>query len=67
MDINRILTAGLILLAEYRAARDKVIAAGDPTATDGSLKTDEELINLMKLDAIEADQHIAELLKKHGA
>lgn len=68
VELAKLLTAGLMMLAEYRKGRDAVIAAGDPTDPNtGNLLTDAELIELLKLDGAGLTTKIDNLLAKHGA
>ncbi len=51
VDVGQLLTAALMLLAQYKQARASVEAAGNPTDATGVLLSDAELIGLLKLDA----------------
>jgi hypothetical protein len=67
IDLNNLLKLAVIALGEYRKGRDAVIAAGDPTDPNtGTLKSDAELIALLKQDASAAVQQIDNLLDKHS-
>ena len=67
VNLNNLLAAAMMIVAEYKKGRDKVIAAGDPTDPNtGAVKTDQELIALFKGDAVAVVKRIDGLLAKHG-
>jgi hypothetical protein len=66
VDIGQILTAALMLIAQYKQGRDRVVAAGDPNdQATGQVKTDAELIELFRLDAAALVAHVDDLLAKY--
>jgi hypothetical protein len=48
----------------YREARDKALAAGDVRAGDAAVKTDAELTELFRVDAVHFRDHAQQLLDK---
>lgn len=67
IDAVKLLQLGMTLLGEYRRGRDAVLAAGDPTATDGTLLTDAQLIGLLQEDAADVVSDIDALIAKHSS
>lgn len=66
IDLTQILITGLSLLATYKRGRDQVQEKADPTdPTTGELKTDAQLIELMRMDGQDLVSHIDEILAKH--
>jgi hypothetical protein len=64
--LTTLLGQALQAIALYRAARDKALAAGEVTNTDGSVKTDAELIELFAKDAAAMRDHADAVIAKHG-
>lgn len=62
--LTQLLALAMQGLAAYREARDKALAAGTVTATDGSVKTDAELAELFKVDAEHFRDHAQALVDK---
>jgi hypothetical protein len=68
MQLSQILSAILILLAQYKKGRDENKKAGDPTDPNtGVVLSDQELADLMKARFQDVEAKANELLAKFGA
>ena len=66
VDVGQILTAALMLFAQYKQARASVEAAGNPTDASGAMLSDADLIGLLKLDAVTLQAKIADRIAQYS-